>query len=160
MVKGEARLKAKKGYILVYVLCIMAFGIIIVTPLLHYVGTTYDRYKSDSFDSSAYYTADALMEIILNDMCVGTNISVQNQSGNYSKRLTNGWLNGYNASATINTTPHWTAPPSMPSGNSYSVTTTAWKGNISKPIISITAALHDTDTLVYILTWQVDWSPQ
>lgn len=139
-------------------------GIIIISPLLHYVETTTNRYKSEMVDTNAYYAADALMEKIMSDLYVLTNISVEYQNGNYSMQSPNGWLNGYNANATINTSPHWTAPLSLSTGSNYSITTTATKNDsrTGQPvkIVSITACLHTTDTLVQILAWQINWSPQ
>lgn len=161
---SELHLKAKKGNTLIVVLCVMAMGIIIISPLLHYVETTTNRYKSEIVDTNAYYAADALMEKIMSDLYVLTNISLENQNGNYSMHVPNGWLNGYNASATINASPLWAAPPSLTTGGNYSITTTATRNDSStgQPVklVSITACLHTTDTLVQILAWQINWSPQ
>jgi hypothetical protein len=96
----STRPKTKKGQILIFVLVLMAMGLIIITPLLHFLNTSYNAYINIMTDTTGYYTADAMMSNIVNDMVSGQD--VQNRSaGYYNTTQPSGWLNGCNVNTTI-----------------------------------------------------------
>lgn len=96
----STRPKTKKGQILIFVLVLMAMGLIIITPLLHFLNTSYNAYINIMTDTTGYYTADAMMSNIFNDMISGQD--VQNRSaGYYNTTQPSGWLNGCNVNTTI-----------------------------------------------------------
>ena len=67
-------MKAKKGQILVFVLALMAIGLIMISPLLHYLGTSLNVYLRNLEENNAYYVADALMEEIIRDLYRGDDV--------------------------------------------------------------------------------------
>lgn len=96
------RPKSKKGQVLVFTLMLMAIGLIVITPLLHFLDSSYTAYKGILIDTDGYYTADAMMNTLIVDMASGQD--VLNQSALYNKSLSGGWLNGCNVSTSINST--------------------------------------------------------
>jgi len=93
-------MKTKKGQILVLVLMVMVIGLIIISPLLSYVSTSYNIYLHNLIDTNAYYTADAMMAKILNDVYSGISVYGQNMSTPYSKK--NYLYSGYDIDVVIN----------------------------------------------------------
>jgi hypothetical protein len=110
--------KAKKGQILVLVLMLMAVGLIVISPLLAYLNTSYNIYSSKIDDTTAYYTVDAMMGKMFGDMYAGENIYILNASDStrYNNQSNGGWLNGYKISTSINNS---IASPPPPSGSQY-----------------------------------------
>ncbi len=94
-------MKAKKGQILILVLILMAVGLIVMAPLLHYMDTSYNIYQSKYNDTMAYYTIDAMMGNLFIDMYAGENIYMLNRSDSRYNPAGE-WLNGYNISTSVN----------------------------------------------------------
>jgi hypothetical protein len=98
--------KAKKGQLLILTLIVMAIGLIVISPLLRYLDSSYTQYLHELNRTNAYYTADAMMENILNDIYRGVDVYNQNVSAPYN--LLNplngsGYLNsGYDIGVVIN----------------------------------------------------------
>ena len=93
------RPKAKKGQILVFALVLMAIGLIVITPLLHFLDSSYTIYSKIQANTFAYYAADAMMDTILADMASGQNISDPTQNAKYNNA---NWIDGCSVSTTIN----------------------------------------------------------
>ncbi len=111
-------MKAKKGQILILVLILMAVGLIVISPLLHYLNSSYNLYLNKLNDTMAYYTADAVMGKIFSDIYAGEDIYILNKSDStrYNNQSATGWLNGYKISTSVNNS---IAEPPPPSGSEY-----------------------------------------
>jgi hypothetical protein len=107
--------KAKKGQILILVLMLMAVGLIVISPLLAYLNTSYNIYAGKLEDATAYYTVDAMMGKIFGDLYTGTNVYILNVSDStrYNNQSASGWLNGYNISTYVNNSMASPPPPSL-----------------------------------------------
>ena len=77
-------MKSKNGQIFVLALLVMAIGLIIISPMLHYLDNSQERYIIAIKRTNAYYTADAMMTYILNDVARGVDIYNNNISTAYS----------------------------------------------------------------------------
>jgi hypothetical protein len=113
--KHIVHVKAKKGQILILVLMLMAVGLIVISPLLAYLNTSYNIYAGKLEDATAYYTVDAMMGKIFGDMYTGANVYILNRSDStrYNNQSASGWLNGYNISTYINNSIASPPPPSL-----------------------------------------------
>lgn len=102
-------MKPKKGQILIIVLMIMAIGLIVISPLLHYVDTSYNIYLRNLKATNAYYATDAMMEYIINDIFSGIDVYNQNISTPYNQL---NYLNsGFDINVTISNTVALPLPP-------------------------------------------------
>jgi len=117
-ISKETHVKAKKGQILVLVLMLMAVGLIVISPLLAYLNTSYNIYSSKLNDTTAYYTVDAMMGKMFGDMYAGENIYILNTSDStrYNNQSAGGWLNGFKINTSINNS---IESPPPPSGGQY-----------------------------------------
>jgi len=71
-------MKSRKGQILILVMMVMAIGLIVISPLLHYVDTSSSIYLSHLIDTNGYYAADGMMEYIINDLFSGVDVYNKN----------------------------------------------------------------------------------
>jgi hypothetical protein len=101
-ISKETHVKAKKGQILILVLILMAVGLIVMSPLLHYLDSSYNLYLSKLNDTTAYYTVDAMMGQIFSDMYAGQDIYILNTSNSSRYNPAGEWLNGCKISTSIN----------------------------------------------------------
>jgi hypothetical protein len=76
--------KAKKGQILIFVLVVMVFGLIAITPLLYYLSATQKHYEYVLIDTVGYYSADAMMEQVMSDLAAVEDVSALAASGSYT----------------------------------------------------------------------------
>ncbi|MFA5054661.1 MAG: hypothetical protein WC562_00600 [Dehalococcoidia bacterium] len=111
-------LKAKKGQVFILVLMVMAIGLIVISPLLDYLSSSYRTYTKDLIKTNAYYAADAMMEYIIHDIQRGVNVYELNASTSYSQ---DDYLDsGMDVTVTINDSmPQPLAPPEGGSGWTY-----------------------------------------
>ena len=100
--KYRTHVKAKKGQILILTIIVMAIGLIVISPLLAYLDSSYSQYLHELNRTTAYYAADAMMENILNDLYRGVDIYNQNASTPYNQNGSNYLGSGYDISVAIN----------------------------------------------------------
>ena len=100
--KSRTHVKAKKGQILILTIIVMAIGLIVISPLLAYLDSSYSQYLHELNRTTAYYAADAMMENILNDLYQGVDIYNQNASTPYNQNGSNYLGSGYDISVAIN----------------------------------------------------------
>lgn len=111
-------LKAKKGQVFILVLMVMAIGLIVISPLLDYLSSSYRTYTRDVIKTNAYYAADAMMAYILHDIQRGVNVYEANVETAYSQDDYLG--SGMDVSVTINDSmPQPVATPEGGSGWIY-----------------------------------------
>ena len=104
-------MKSKKGQILIIVLMVMAMGLIVISPLLHYVDTSYNIYLINLKDTNAYYATDAMMEKILNDIYSGVDVYYKNINASTNYSTTNFLSSGYDIDVIISDTVAVPLPP-------------------------------------------------
>jgi hypothetical protein len=78
-------MKTRKGQILILTLIVMAMGMIIISPMLGYLDSSYRQFTYEIIQTKAYYTTDAVMETIISDIYRGVNIYEQNISTPYGQ---------------------------------------------------------------------------
>ena len=97
----------------------MAIGLIVISPLLSYLNTSYRLFTREQLSAMGYLTADAMMEQIFSDMYAGGDIYILNisESDRYNQ---DSWLNGFDIRTTVEYS--MVAPPPPPSeGEAYEV---------------------------------------
>jgi len=115
--KYRTHVKAKKGQILILTIIVMAIGLIVISPLLAYLDSSYSQYLHELNRTTAYYAADAMMENILNDLYRGVDIYNQNESTPYNQNGSDYLNSGYNISVAINNSILYSLPTPQGSSN-------------------------------------------
>jgi hypothetical protein len=105
--------KTKKGQILVLVLMLMAVGLIIMSPLLRYLDSSFNVYSNKWNEAMAYYTADAMIGKIFNDLYAAKDIYILNNAdtSRYNNESATGWLNGFKINTSISKSIAFNPPP-------------------------------------------------
>lgn len=141
----RTRLKAKKGQILIVVLCVMVVGMLIMTPLLSYLDTTYSIYRDTGTHARAYYDADMVMETFINDIRAG---NVSTAPGAYNRIGPNGYTVIVTVTENVMYANNLTAK--------YNLTAAAWKDN--KNVVVISSVMHKSSTnFVAVSFWDVKY---
>jgi hypothetical protein len=91
----------------------MAVGLIVISPLLSYLHTSYNLYTNEILNATGYLTVDAMMEQIFSDMYAGEDIYILNKSESNPYNQ-DSWLNGFDIITVVNNS--IAAPPPPPSG--------------------------------------------
>ena len=115
--KYRTHVKAKKGQILILTIIVMAIGLIVISPLLAYLDSSYSQYLHELNRTTAYYATDAMMENILNDLYQGVDIYNQNASTPYNQNGSNYLNSGYDISVAINNSILYSLPTPQGASN-------------------------------------------
>jgi hypothetical protein len=79
------KVKNKKGQVLILTLIVMAIGLIVISPVLRYLNSSYNSFIHETKRTEAYYAADAVMTLILNDVYRGVDVYNANVSSPYNQ---------------------------------------------------------------------------
>ena len=112
-------MKSKKGQILILTLIVMAIGLIVISPMLNYLHSSYNIFTDEIIETKGYLVADAMMEFIISDLYAGEDVYVlsNDESNPYDQ---DSWLDGFDITTVVNNS--MASPPAPPSeGEAYEV---------------------------------------
>ena len=89
--------KGKRGQLLILVIGVMAVGMFVIAPLLAYVDLSLRLSLSSHSKTSAFYAAEAGIEMAIGDLYMGHDI--------FDNQPYNGTMNGYDFSTTVGVPP-------------------------------------------------------